>query len=1203
MYFNLRLWAFTEGARLRVAYTVLVGLATAAAGIARLTVLGILLARVLQGTGLDDLVPWIIAAAGTVALRAALQYHKEMVSHRTAAIIQLRLRGLLNRKIIELGPAHFTERRTGDALLSVVDGVEQLETFFGQYLPQLFTAALTPIGIFIFMAFLDLPAAGLALGLALFTLAAPAVFHRWNARSSRRRRAAYGAFAAEFLDSVQGLFTLKSFGQSGARAKMLADRAHEVFRSTMWVLATNAGSQGLTIAGIALGAASMLALGAVRVQSGDMSLEALLIILMLGIELFRPLRDLGQLFHQGLMGLSAITGIFDLLDAVPPVRERSPDGGRRRVEPQAGAPAVTFDGVSFTYPGGRGRALEDVSFSVEAGETVGIVGSSGAGKTSIVRMLMRFYDPAHGTVLLGGNDVREMPLAQLRSGVAVVSQDTYLFHGTVMDNLLFGKPGATADEIEKAARAANAHGFIERLPDGYDTVIGERGVRLSGGQRQRIAIARALLKDAPILVLDEALSAVDAESEYLIQSALEELKRGRTCLVIAHRLSSVASADRIFVLEEGRIVESGGHASLLAGGGAYARLMSQQAVEADEESDLAAVRDVAAAGGDRRGEEVEAHEGQWRPTDAILKAEGMGWLATFRTLLALISPWRVKLTLSFILGVARFVTLIGVGVVSGLVVANVRSGEPFGGLLVILFVLAPLSAVMTWAESWVSHDMAFRLLSEMRIDLFNKLDRLAPAYLLRRRTGDLVSMATQDVETIEYFFAHTVAPAFVALLVPGGVLAALFVFGWPMALAILPFILAVAVSPVLTRGRIDRLGSRSREALGELNAHVVDSVQGLHEIASFDRGAEREREFLAQAGQYAQVRVPFFREMTLQKVVVEMATGFGGLAVAVSGAALVAAGSLDDGILPLLTLLSMTAFLPVSEIAHVGRQLADTLGSTRRIYAVHGEPAAVTDGPGASKDKIREDEGARAREASFRYDYAKRHALEEVTFDVPRGATAALVGPSGAGKTTTAHLIMRFWDPESGSIELRGSDLRSYVLDDLRQYIALVAQDTYLFNATLRANLLVAKPDATESDLSNAIEMAGLSEFVGSLPDGLDTVVGERGAQLSGGQRQRVAIGRAFLKDSPVLILDEATSHLDAINERLVRDALDRLSSDRTTLVIAHRLSTVRDADRIFVLDEGRVVEAGNHEELLKREGVYAQLVARQLRSRAGGPS
>lgn len=349
-----------------------------------------------------------------------------------------------------------------------------------------------------------------------------------------------------------------------------------------------------------------------------------------------------------------------------------------------------------------------------------------------------------------------------------------------------------------------------------------------------------------------------------------------------------------------------------------------------------------------------------------------------------------------------------------------------------------------------------------------------------------------------------------------------------------------------------------------------------------------------QARRYVTIRLPFFRELTLQRVFLEGATGLGGLAVAITGASLLSGGSLDAGLLPLMTLISMSAFLPVSEIANVGRQLADTLGSTRRVYAVHLEPATLTDGPGVS-DSDRPAHDVRTEDVEFSYDYTRRPALRDVSFTVPSGQTVALVGPSGAGKTTAAHLLMRFWDPQHGDIRMSEHDLREFELNDLRRRMALVAQDTYLFNASLRDNLLVAKPDATDGDLRQTVEMAGLADFVDSLPDGLDTVVGERGARLSGGQRQRVAIGRAFLKDSPILVLDEATSHLDATNERLVRSALNRLTADRTTLVIAHRLSTVRDADHIFVLDDGRVVESGTHDELLARRGLYAHLAARQL--------
>ena len=1193
MLFDTRLWQFTLGVRLRIAATVAMGIVSSLVGIGRLGLLGWLLARVFTGQTFSDLIEPLAAVAAVMVLRGWIEHTRAMVAHRTAIRVQLALRKQLYDKVVGLGPAHFGLERTGAVMISMIDGVEQLETYFGQYLPQLLVSVVTPLVVFALLAFYDLPVAALMFGFAMFTLFVPASFQRFEAKSSMRRSQAYREFAAEFLDAIQGLATLKAFGQSTARGRVLAMRAHEVFRSTMWVLATNAGNRGLTDLGVAVGTAAVLALGAWRVSQGQMSLEVLLVVLMMGIEVFRPQRDLRALLHNGMMSRAAAADIFALLDARP------------RVEPPPTpvhldgpiAPVVEFDDVSFAYPGGRRAAHRGLSFRVEAGERVGFVGESGAGKSTIVRLLLRFYDPDAGVVRIGGHDLRDLRTDDVYPRVAVVNQDTFLFHGTVEDNVRFGKPDATPQEIEAAARAANAHGFITRLPHGYASVVGERGIKLSGGQRQRLAIARALLRDAPILILDEALSAVDAENEAVIQSALDRLMQGRTTLIFAHRLSSVIAADRILVLDQGAIVEVGDHASLMRSRGAYFRLMEAQAEEGAQPVPSLVSTDGRATPQEVPFEDILVDDARahGEPTHAILRAEGLGWTGVFRELLRHVVPWKAKFSVVLALGIGRVVALIGVGVASALAVAAVKRGEPFAPYLAALAILAPFCGVLHWLESWFAHDMAFRMLAEMRIALYEKLDRLAPAYLVRRRTGDLVGMATHDVELVEYFFAHTVAPLLVAVLVLAAVLGTLAWFGWPMALALAPFLAVVAISPVLARRRIDVLGSRAREAFGDMNAHAVDTIQGLAEILAFQQTKARGAEFVARIERHTALRLPFYADLTRQTAILEAVTGLGGLVVVATGTHLVGTDALEPAILPMLTLLAMAAFLPVSEIAHIGRQLADTLGATRRLYAVHNEVEAVTDGPGVGAPSRSGGVAIEVRDVSFSYLGNLRLALDGATFTVPAGKTLALVGPSGAGKTTAAHLLMRFWDPGSGVIRFDGHDLREYRLDELRDRVALVTQDTYLFNETLRANILLAKPDATTAELDEAVHRASLGPFVDALPDGLETRVGERGVRLSGGQRQRVAIARAFLRDAQVLILDEATSHLDAVNEQAVRHALEELMTERTTIVIAHRLSTVRNADRIVVLDAGCTTEAGNHDELLARGGLYSRLVGRQM--------
>jgi ATP-binding cassette subfamily C protein CydCD len=469
--------------------------------------------------------------------------------------------------------------------------------------------------------------------------------------------------------------------------------------------------------------------------------------------------------------------------------------------------------------------------------------------------------------------------------------------------------------------------------------------------------------------------------------------------------------------------------------------------------------------------------------------------------------------------------------------------------------------------------------------------------MYRRRTGDLVSLVTADVETVELFFAHTIAPGFVAIMVPGTVLVVLGYVAWPLALVLLPFLVLVALSPLLASRQQERLGNDLRAHLGEMNAYTVDSVQGLKEIVAFTHGSHQLATLQAYSQRLNQVRRQFLNHLSFEHVLVEALMGIGGLCVMSVGAVLVSRGTLEARTLPVVTLLAMASFVPVSEIARIGKELADSLASARRVFAVEDEPAPVRDGsevviPLAPKGL--DTALIRFEGVDFQYGPGEPLVLQQLTFEVYKGQTVALVGRSGSGKTTTAHLLLRFWDPIAGRIMLAGHDLRAFQLDALRQHIALVSQDTYLFNGSVRENLLLGRPQASEHELIEAAQQANAHGFISHLPDGYDTYIGERGVQLSGGQRQRLAIARAILKDAPILLLDEATSHLDSENERLVHEALKRLMAGRTTLLIAHRLSTVRDADCIVVLDGGSVIERGTHDTLMAHGGAYAHLVAVQ---------
>ncbi|MGH8931888.1 MAG: ABC transporter ATP-binding protein [Egibacteraceae bacterium] len=516
----------------------------------------------------------VAGVALLLAVRALLLARREAWGLEVSGTVKSAVRERLTRKLFELGPGALQRTRSGTMQSTAVDAVERLDPLVGQFLPQLAASLFGGVAVTAYMISLDPLVGTILLGCALVGPLVSIVRTRRGDKSGDAWNTSYRSLYADNLDAMQGMPTLKAFNASGRRNAALRERAQVFYRDTVRMMNSWSYRASVTQLMIPLGSAVAVGLGCMHRVDGVITTAQLFTILLLTRECFRPLGDFQKAYHASYQALPASREILALLDSQPDVAEPA------RPVPVTGIarpPGLRFEDVRFGYPGRSELALEGFSLTVAPGERIAVVGRSGAGKTTIVSMLLRFFEPREGRILVGGRDARELALAELRGLVGVVAQDTFLFHGSVRDNLLLGRADASDQQIEAAARAARAHDFIAVLPSGYETIVGERGLKLSGGERQRIAIARALLKDAPILVLDEPTSSVDAANEAEIQRSLDELTIGRTTLVIAHRLSTVRTADRIVVLDRGRVVETGRHQALLDRQGAYARLVAAQA--------------------------------------------------------------------------------------------------------------------------------------------------------------------------------------------------------------------------------------------------------------------------------------------------------------------------------------------------------------------------------------------------------------------------------------------------------------------------------------------------------------------------------------------------------------------------------------------------------------------------------------------------
>lgn len=552
-------------------WIVIFGLGVAGLNLGQAILFSKVLAGILNGLSLAAVAAWLAAAAFCLLLRALFAGRAEYLGVKAATLIKANLRRELYLKLLDLGPGWVGRTRSGLVQTALVDSLEMIQAYFSRIIPHTLVSLISVLLLPLFVICLDVRVGVIVLGCALAATLIPLIILRLLGQRIQFWWDHYYPLNAEYLDALQGMSVLKSFNASRQRGRELKAAAFEVRDAAIGLVMLELAPTVLVHLLIAGGTIAALGLGALHVAHGTLSPLSLLVILLLTGQCFAPVLTLKRALHYAYYVPTVATSIFELLDAVAPVPDSSPTS---RWEPNDAR--IVLENVSFQYPGACRQALRNISFTVSPGRTTALVGRSGAGKTTVTALLQRFYDPAAGRITLGGKDIREMSLDDLRRKIAVVSQDVYLFHGSIRENLLFARPDATHTQMVAAATMAAAHDFVTAMPDGYETIVGERGLKLSGGERQRIAIARALLKDAPVLVLDEATASIDNANEAAIQKALWGLMRGRTVLIIAHRLSTIRSADRIYVLDEGQLIEKGAHEDLVESEGVYARLAALQ---------------------------------------------------------------------------------------------------------------------------------------------------------------------------------------------------------------------------------------------------------------------------------------------------------------------------------------------------------------------------------------------------------------------------------------------------------------------------------------------------------------------------------------------------------------------------------------------------------------------------------------------------
>lgn len=1322
------------------------------------------------GFSAETYVGCVLAIVVCAVLRFLMMRAAAYFGAEAAERVKLALREQLFNKMLAIGPSYSQHISTADVVQSAGEGIEQIQSFFELFLPQLFYAILAPVTLFFIVAPINMPTAVTLLVCAPLIVLIVGMVAMRAARVFKKYWGKYTDMGSVFLDNVQGLETLKTFDADAHAAKKMGEQAEQFRVMTMNVLQIQLRS--LTAMDVVAygGAAAGVGVSIWQYASGAaLPLAGVLLIVLLSADFFIPLRQLGSFFHVAMNGMTSTKRIFALLDTPIPAH------GMQEM-PEFGASDngvdVCFDDVSFRYVDvntdaaaavsvaadtavtadmetgktgqiggksgvvGAGKtgmskdddgsvvALHGVSFTARRGQVTAIVGPSGSGKSTAVELLSGNLSGYEGCMWLqsgntGNNStqryqINDLSIESLTREIAIVAAQSHLFAGTLRDNLLMAKPDATESELWQALEAAHISDFVRAQSQELDLAIEQGASNLSGGQKQRIAIARALLREPAVYIFDEATSSVDVESETLILQIIRALaNRGKTVIMVTHRMANAADADHVVVFEHGRVAEQGTHVELMRANGTYAKLFhAQQTVEniglrnnathstsashALKASDSAEsvtqrvemglqVSDSAetdnqftkntaqlsdspesvtqrAETTSRMSDSAEtdaqgAKTGVRMSDSAESDAKTMPTSRLIARLLKEVGPQRKYMIVACVCGTlghlaATFLPVFGIAA------AFAAVGSPVWNLsvpaaLAAMAVCALIRGGMRYAEQFMNHNVAFRLLALFRAKAFAALRRLAPAKLAGKGKGDLIALVTTDVELLEIFFAHTISPVVIAIVTTVVYALALLTLSPPLAATlIIAHLIIGVILPKLFASAVRGIGPELRKESSALDDEMLDDMRGIGEIIRFGQGDAR------LASIQRRTRSLWVKRVRLSVKNGDFA-GFGAVLVMLFTAiaaflamtlctAVSTAADMSEGLMwmgsvgsnaPALVaafVLLASSFGPTLALSALPANLTQTFASARRLFALMDEAPAVVEqgierpeyqgmtmrdvtfgyGSGARISVERTPNGrsehatgmspARPAEAQSSGEQgagiASQPVLDHVSLDVSRQGILGIQGPSGRGKSTMLKLLMRYWDPDSGTISLSDVPLPQVDAGWRRRVQTMMGQETYLFDGTIRENLAIAcndadfsdsdsnsgsnfcsnsssnaggdSADSSDSDLAHdipdsvlreALAKASALELVDALPNGLDTRVGELGGRLSEGEKQRIGLACMFLRDADLVLFDEPTSRLDAYNESVILGSINDLAERGSAVVlVSHRDSTMRIADRIL---------------------------------------